>query len=497
MKGLRLVNVLPALLPGFVGTTLPDWLRQRLHEGLGGVCLFARNIADHDQLTALNAEILAANPRAVIALDEEGGDVTRLYADVGSPWPGNAVLGRLDDPDLTAAVAADVGWALRRTGCTLTFAPDVDVNSDPDNPVIGVRSFSPDAEQAARHGAAWVRGVQGTGIGATAKHFPGHGDTVTDSHLALPVVDRSPDGLRERELVPFVAAVESGVVAVMTSHILLPQLDPDAPATFSRRIATGLLRDELGFAGVLVTDALDMAGAASPGGLPQSAVRALEAGCDLLCLGNDSTDAQVEAIVRAVEAAVADGSLPAARVDEAVGRVHAMADALTASRAEVEVPDPPPPVPLEDERLSQTFDRYRRTFGWRERAVGGFGVVRLEDTPNVAVGVIPWGPDLVDRPEVVLHPGDPVDVTALGDLPVLVLGRDLHRHPYAREVVDRLRREHDVLVAELGWPGPGREYADVATWGGSRRVGAALRAWLERLEPAPPGHGLGSAPWRS
>ncbi|HEY0237201.1 MAG TPA: glycoside hydrolase family 3 N-terminal domain-containing protein, partial [Friedmanniella sp.] len=149
--------VLPTLLPGFVGTELPDWLRRRLRDGLGGVCLFARNIADHDQLTALNADILAANPRAVIAVDEEGGDVTRLFADVGSPFPGNAVLGRLDDLAVTEAVATEVGRALRRTGCTLTFAPDVDVNNDPDNPVIGVRSFGADADRVARHGAAWVR----------------------------------------------------------------------------------------------------------------------------------------------------------------------------------------------------------------------------------------------------------------------------------------------------------------------------------------------------
>ncbi len=350
------VDVLPTLLPGFSGTVLPDWVRQRLREGLGGVCLFARNIADHESLAALNADILAANPRAVIALDEEGGDVTRLFADVGSPYPGNAVLGRMDDLDLTAAVAADVGWALRRTGCTLTFAPDVDVNNNPDNPVIGVRSFGPRAEVVARHGAAWTRGVQGTGVGATAKHFPGHGDTATDSHLGLPVVDRSLDELRTRELVPFAAAVEAGAVAVMTSHLLLPQVDPAAPATFSRAVSTGLLRDELGFTGVLVTDALDMAGASHPGGTPESAVRALAAGCDLLCLGNDNTDEQVEAIVVAVRAAVDTGALLAARVEEAVGRVHAMADALTAARAAHPVPAVVPDVHLDDVDVKGTFD---------------------------------------------------------------------------------------------------------------------------------------------
>lgn len=472
------MDVLPTLLPGFSGTALPDWLRDRLRQGLGGVCLFARNIAGHDALAALNAEILEANPAAVIALDEEGGDVTRLYADVGSPFPGNAVLGRLDDLAVTRAVAAEVGWALRRTGCTLTFAPDVDVNNNPDNPVIGVRSLGADAGLVARHGAAWVEGVQATGVAATAKHFPGHGDTGQDSHLALPVVDRSLAELRERELAPFVAALDAGARAVMTSHILLPQVDPAAPATFSRRVLTGLLREQLGFDGVVVTDALDMAGASSPGGLTESAIRALAAGCDLLCLGNDTTPEQVDAIVAAVEAAVAAGVLDEGRLAEAATRVRSLAD-----------PGPRPEVParstaealaalLPDEVMAGTFDVSPTALAWRERAAGSFTAVRLEARPNIAVGVLPWGPDLADRHEVVLHPGDALPEEVLDGGAVLVLGRDLHRQAYAREVVDRLHGAVDALVVDLGWPSPDRAYADVATFGASRSVGRALRAWL-------------------
>ncbi|SDV01852.1 beta-N-acetylhexosaminidase [Microlunatus sagamiharensis] len=472
------MEVLPTLLPGFSGTELPDWLCARLRAGLGGVCLFARNIAGHDQLAALTAEIRAANPDAVVALDEEGGDVTRLFADAGSPFPGNAVLGRIDDLDLTRAVAAEVGWALRRTGCTMTFAPDVDVNSNPDNPVIGVRSLGPHADLVARHGVAWVEGLQATGVDGCAKHFPGHGDTGTDSHLALPVVDRSLAELRERELVPFVAAARAGVRAVMTSHILLPQVDLDEPATFSRRVLIGLLREELGFDGVVVTDALDMAGAASPGGLPESAVRALAAGCDLLCLGNDNTAEQVDAIVAGVEAAVADGRLDEERLAEAVRRVTGLAQ----DRPSPEVPARSTEAALADlltdEAVSATFDLAPRALDWCRRARDGLVAVRLEDTPNIAVGVVPWGPDLADVPTLVLHPDDPLDLAGLPDLPVLVLGRDVHRHPWAREVVDVLCRERDTLVAELGWPAPDRAYADVATYGASRPVGAALLARL-------------------
>ena len=485
--GVLRADVLTTLLPGFSGTELPGWVRQRLREGLGGVCLFARNITSHEQLAALNAEILAANPLAVIAVDEEGGDVTRLFADVGSPFPGNAVLGRLDDLDLTRAVAAEVGWALRRTGVTMTFAPDVDVNSNPDNPVIGVRSFGPRTDVVARHGTAWVEGLQATGVDGCAKHFPGHGDTGTDSHLALPVVDRPLAELRERELVPFVAAAAAGVRAVMTSHILLPQVDPDAPATFSRRVLTGLLREELGYDGVVVTDALDMAGAASPGGLPESAVRALAAGCDLLCLGNDNTPEQVDAIAAGVREAVADGRLDVVRLAEAVRRVHGLAQGRPSPEVPTRSTEAALAELLDDAWILGTFDHSRRALDWCWRAKAGFLAVRLEDIPNIAVGVLPWGPDLSDVPTLVLRPGDRFEPTALSDLsdlpdlpdlPVLVVGRDVHRHPWARGVVDALRRDRDTIVAELGWPSPGREYADVATYGASRPVGAALREWL-------------------
>ncbi len=226
--------ILTTLLPGFAGTTLPPWLAARLRAGLGGVCLFAGNITSLAQLRALTDAIYAANPRAVVAVDEEGGDVTRLFARVGSPYPGNAVLGRIDDLDVTRSVAAQVGWQLRRVGCNVTFAPTVDINSNADNPVIGVRSFGAAAEQVAAHSGAWVTGLQSTGVAATAKHFPGHGDTAQDSHVALPVIDRSLDELRQRELLPFVAAIEAGTRMIMTSHIMLPQLDAENPATMSQ-----------------------------------------------------------------------------------------------------------------------------------------------------------------------------------------------------------------------------------------------------------------------
>ena len=165
--------MLETLLPGFAGTVLPSWLRERLSAGLGGVCLFAENIASPTQLRALTDSIMAANPYAIIAVDEEGGDVTRLFAATGSPFPGNAVLGRLDDVDTTHDTAAAIGWSLRRAGCTVDFAPCVDVNSRSDNPVIGVRSFGSDADLVARHGAAWAGRPAVDGRGGDGQAFSG------------------------------------------------------------------------------------------------------------------------------------------------------------------------------------------------------------------------------------------------------------------------------------------------------------------------------------
>jgi beta-N-acetylhexosaminidase len=385
--------VLGTLLPGFAGTSLPVWLRDRLRAGLAGVCLFAQNISSPGQLRRLTDAILAENPHAIIAIDEEGGDVTRLFAATGAPFPGNAALGRLDDLDTTRDTAAAIGWSLREAGCTINFAPCVDVNTRSDNPIIGVRSFSSDAERVARHAAAWVLGLQSTGVAATAKHFPGHGDTAQDSHVSLPVVHRSLDELRSRELLPFVAAIDAGCRVVMTSHILVPQLDRDNPATMSRLVLHQVLRAELGFSGVVVSDALDMAGASGSQGMVGAAVAALAAGCDLLCLGTENTNAQLAEIERTVSNAVAEGTLGSDRVDAAISRVRELAADLRAGRAAAGPPPDVRPGRLNYEgRLIGTFDFQAGAADWARRASSKYAVVRLDADPNIAVGDAPWGP---------------------------------------------------------------------------------------------------------
>ena len=486
--------MLPTLLAGFAGTALPIWLRDRLRAGLGGVCLFAQNISSPGQLRALTEAITAENPHAIIALDEEGGDVTRLFAATGAPFPGNAVLGRLDDVDTTQDIAVAIGWSLRQAGCTVNFAPCVDINSRADNPVIGVRSFGSEAERVARHTRAWVAGLQSTGIAASAKHFPGHGDTAEDSHVSLPIVKRSLEELRQRELQPFAAAIDAGCRVVMTSHILVSQLDPDRPATMSRVVLQDLLRGELGFSGVIVSDALDMAGASGSVGMEAAAVAALRAGCDLLCLGTENTDAQLAAIERAVSSAVAEGTLAYGRVSESMSRVRGLAEDLEAARRTAGAPPPLAADWRGDEaELIHTFDVQPGASDWRGRAAGRYTVVRLEADPNIAVGAAPWGPfaaaateqaaatkgSFAAQPVLLINPEQSALSHFRPNQPVLVIGRDIHRHPFAREAVDRLRSDcADVLVVDMGWPSADRRYADVATFGASRLMGDVLLRWL-------------------
>jgi beta-N-acetylhexosaminidase len=491
-------SISTTLMPGFVGTMLPDWLRRRLQNGLGAVCLFGQNIASPEQLRRLTSEILAANPLAVIAVDEEGGDVTRLYQGLGSPYPGNAILGRLDDVSYTEEVGRLVGWELRKAGCTLTFAPDVDINSNADNPVIGVRSFGIDPVKVGAHSAAWVRGLQATGVAASPKHFPGHGDTALDSHLAMPIVDLSLDTLRERELVPFRAAIAAGAKTIMTSHILLPQVDPANPATLSSVILEGLLRTELGFDGVIVSDAIDMTGASGILGIPAAAAAALAAGCDLLCIGTENTDAQMDEIEAAVLAAVESGALSRSRLIDAAARVRRLAEETRADFASIPITEYAATMAepsFDTARIAASFGLNDLAKTWIAAVPPTFSVVRLDTVMNIAVGQAPWGPfaeleanpdsDLAvawrTRPVVSRTAEDTHEIMLAAHAPVLVIGKDNHRHPFVRDLIDALRAERgEVLVVDMGWPSDDRAYADVATFGASRLAGRAL---LELLTP--------------
>lgn len=471
----RAVNA--TLMPGFHGPELPGWLAAELADGLGAVCLFGSNLVSPAQVRELTGAIHATNPDAVVATDEEGGDVTRLHHRTGSPYPSMAYLGHVDDESLTEAVAAGIGGELRASGIDLNLAPDADVNANPRNPVIGVRSFGADAALVARHVAAYTRGLQSAGVGAVAKHFPGHGDTATDSHLALPTIAADAATLDGRELPPFDAAVAAGAVGVMTSHIMVPALDRGRPATFSRAIL-GELRRRTGFAGAIVSDALDMAGASGEHGLAEAAVLALDAGVDLLCLGSESTADQVEAVRSHVLTALAQGRLGHDRVLDAAERVGRLTAELARLRAQARpVAFEPPPI------APGGF--------WRRGPIGPLTapvLLRLASPASIAAGETPWGIAEHLRAELdAALPGHScVTIADLDGLeavlegargrPLVVQGRDLSRVEFLRAAsAIVLRRRPDAVIVELGWPaltGPTR--IDVATFGSGRGAAAGL-----------------------
>jgi beta-N-acetylhexosaminidase len=309
------------ILAGFAGTTTPPWLERELDDGLGGVVLFARNVAEPEQLRRLTAS-LRVSDATVVAIDEEGGDVTRLEASRGSSMPGPLALGTIDDVALTERLARALADELRIAGITLNLAPVADINVNPLNPVIGVRSFGSEPALVSRHVAAFVTGLQAGGVAACAKHFPGHGATDVDSHLGLPVASATREELLEVELAPFRAAIAAGTRAIMSAHLVVPAVD-DAPATLSHALLTGLLRDELGFTGTIVTDALEMKAVSATVGMEEGAVQALLAGADALCLGHDIDEGHVAGVRAAIVTAVREGRLHESRVAEAAARVAA------------------------------------------------------------------------------------------------------------------------------------------------------------------------------
>jgi len=315
---------------GFDGTTIPSDLLARIAAGqVGGVILFRPNIASPGQVAALVAALRSAAPTGaplLVSIDQEGGLVQRVRAPA-TEWPPMLSVGAGGDPARTTAVGRALGEELAALGIGWDFAPVLDVHTNPANPVIGNRAFGSDAQAVTAHALAFWRGLRGAGLVGCGKHFPGHGDTRTDSHHELPVVAHDVDRLRAIELAPFAAAARAGVEAIMTAHVMYPALDPDRPATLSRLIATDVLRGELGFRGVLVSDDLGMKAVADRYPIDELAVGAIAAGCDHLLIREPAARQQAafEAILRAAESRAE----LRARVEESAARVAALKAACT------------------------------------------------------------------------------------------------------------------------------------------------------------------------
>ncbi|MCX4674384.1 glycoside hydrolase family 3 protein [Streptomyces sp. NBC_01433] len=486
-------DALAVLQPGFTGTTAPDWVLRRVGEGLAAVALFGRNIQTPEQVAALTAQLRAEREDVLVAIDEEGGDVTRLEVRQGSSFPGNLALGSVDDVHLTRAVAQELGRRLAECGVNLNWAPSADANSDPGNPVIGVRSFGADPRLVARHTAAYIEGLQAAGVAACTKHFPGHGDTAVDSHHAMPRIDVDLQTLHARELVPFRAAIAAGSKSVMTAHILLAALDAERPATVSPQILTGLLREELGYDGLIVTDAVEMQAIASTYGIARGSVLAIAAGADALCVGGGLEDEPTVLLLRdALVDAVRSGELAEERLADAAARVRALASWTRSARGTVPEPGAAtqegiaPGTGVSSDIGLVAARRAVRVTGTGERLTGPAYVAEFNPAPNIAVGnETPWGlatdlRRLLPGTESGTYGSDSVTaaadvLSAAGERRIVAVVRDAHRHDWMAGALDALvAARPDTIVVEMGLPqSEPRGSLYVATHGASRVCGQA------------------------
>jgi len=383
------------LIPPFPGLCAPGWMLDALGRGLAGVTLFGQNISAPDQVSALTAMLRSAAPGddPVIAIDEEGGDVTRVaYAD-GSPYPGNAALGAVDDVALTQAVYRAIGADLAALGINFDLAPCADVLGTADSPAVGTRSFGADTGLVSRHTAAAVAGLQGACVAACTKHFPGHGRTGTDTHEAIATIEGSLAELRLVDLPPFEAAIRAGTLAIMPSHLRVPELTGDLPATVSAAAITGLLRGELGFTGVIVSDALEMRATRDMFGIPGAAVLAVAAGTDLLCLGRDGSEDDYLAVRDALVAAVRDGVLDGERLEEAVDRVARLRGGLARTRSAAPAGDNAGSAvgPMVSPAVGLVAARRAVRVSGPHRTLSHPVIIEVEPRENIAAGRFGWG----------------------------------------------------------------------------------------------------------
>ena len=484
-------------------------VERALGRGLAGVTLFGQNISAPDQVRTLTAGLrTAAIGDPVIAIDEEGGDVTRVAYSDGSPYPGNAALGAVDDTVLTRSVYQAIGADLAALGINFDLAPCADVLGSADSPAVGTRSFGADTGLVSAHTAAAVAGLQGAGVCACTKHFPGHGRTGTDTHEAIATIEGSLDDLRRRDLPPFEAAIRAGTLAIMPSHLRLPELTGDLPATVSGAALTGLLRGELGFTGVIISDALEMRATRDMFGVPRAAVLAVAAGTDLLCLGRDGTEDDYLAVREALVAAVRDGTLDGARLEEAADRVARLRGGLARTRRDGyggAVPgDGMASVAADQVRIGLAAGRRAVRVSGPQRPLSHPLIIEVEPRENIAAGRFGWGlgpwaptgsirrvsapggspdgagPDAADGAGPDAADAQAILAAAAGRSLVAVV-RDAHRDQNTRALVKALLAARpDLVLVEMGLPlwRPPEGTSYVATYGASR---ASAHAAAEML----------------
>jgi beta-N-acetylhexosaminidase len=344
------------VLIGLTGQEVDATVRDLIQaQHVGGVILYQVNISTTGQTVSLLNSLKAANASNKsplwLSLDQEGGKVSRM-PDEFAKLPTSRAVGQTNSQDYALAIGSLLGEEVKSVGFNMNFAPVLDIDSNPNNPVIGDRSFGPTPDLVSKLGIAEMKGLQSQQVVPVVKHFPGHGDTSVDSHLDLPVVNKSLESLRTFELQPFRQAVRSGADAVMIAHILLPKLDDQHPATFSKPVITGLLREELGFNGVVITDDMTMGAITGHFDIGQAAVQSVNAGADIMLVAHDYTKAT--AVLNALKQAAANGDLPQATIARSVYRILALKEKYHLTNQPTAEPD----VKTVNAHILQVLDKY-------------------------------------------------------------------------------------------------------------------------------------------
>lgn len=451
------------MIVGFDGLTVDNELRHLITDyHIGGVILFARNIQSPRQVAQLTNELQqialqSGNPGLFIAIDQEGGRVARLTEDKGfTEFPSAMALSATGDPENAYRAATLLAIEMRAVGINVDFAPVLDVNNNPANPIIGIRSFSSVPQQVKEYGLAFARGLEQNGVLAFGKHFPGHGDTSLDSHLDLPTIPHDRNRLDQIELLPFRAFIEHHFSGIMTAHITFPAIDSQMalPATLSRAVLTGLLREELGFQGVIVTDSLEM-GALTQSGYPpeKGAPLALAAGADLLLFNRDH--AMHRAAYQNLLQAVREGSISLQQLDASVERILTIKQKFGILA----------PSPIDLETVSHQVGLAEHRESSRQMAAQALTLLRdpqnllplhtppLIVEPEAARGA---GTDLYSGATILEVDTRPSDAQCASVLhaaqrhqTVLLLLNDLDRNPQQMELLEKLVQEGLPVIALL------------------------------------------------
>lgn len=460
-------TILSTFSPGFGGAVVPEWIKPWLDNGLGSVTLFASNTPNFEATATLISELRSYNSDVLVAIDEEGGDVTRLFVREGSRYPTPALLGQCDDEELTFQSYHSMGTVLRQLGIDITYAPVADVVAFENNPIVGVRSFGMSTDVVTRHVAQAIKGLQDAGIGACVKHFPGHGAVLEDSHHDLPRIKLSLADYETQHILPFKNAIDNGVAAVMIGHLIAEALDPELPASLSPKVIGQYLRGTLGFKGLVVTDALDMGAIGGPTMIHDSGFKALLAGADLLCFSGMGDQSQfVSSSFDYIKSALENDKLSLTGLEESGQRI-----AQWRSKIPVRI--------SKDESINfKDLIAGFEVTGSVELEPGVVNLVEIGTKPTIAAGDVSWGMHRELRAVGIACDIHASDAESLATKRLVVAFRDAYRDAPLLATLRRLyERYPDAIFIDMGWPT--REFSPtnlIRAFGSSAVISQAVAA---------------------